>query len=147
MDEHVLALVKQYTGHAGKGRIVCINRYPRKIGTATEHIYPDVCDAVWNCDAIQAHAIKERAISDAGDRQAIDRTGDGYITTGTSVSGYIDRAVIGRAGIWHPYCSRTTAKRRSPSRGIGQVIDSYKVVIIKYSRIKTGCVTLEIDRR
>ena len=45
----------------------------------------------------------ERIGSDAGDRPAVDRAGNGHRPAGTGVSGDGDRAVIGRVSAWIDY--------------------------------------------
>ena len=55
---------------------------------------PNPPRAVGNRDVGQAGAAIERIVPDAGDREAIDRAGDGHRTAGTVVSGDGDGAVI-----------------------------------------------------
>ena len=66
------------------------------MGAVSERPKPDVGDSITYRDVGQARICIERAVSNAGDRQAGDRAGDGHITVGTVVSGDGDRAAIGR---------------------------------------------------
>src|SRR5665213_2125736 len=68
-DERGLTLIEQDSSHTRIGRIICFNHYCSQAGAVTERVVSDVDNAIGNHDVGQA-AIRERAVSDAGDVRA-----------------------------------------------------------------------------
>ena len=69
-----------------------------QVVAVVEAIGVDIGDAVGDCDTHQGLRPSERMIPHAGDRQEIDRAGDGHRTTWAGITRDGDRAVNVRVG-------------------------------------------------
>ena len=95
-NKYGLALVEQDPIHTAVDGIICIHCYRCKSRAGNESLISDAGDAVRDRDVGQGGSGAKRTRRDSGDRQAVDRAGDGHRPAWSGVSRDGDRAVSDR---------------------------------------------------